>query len=140
MQDQPVTLDFVSLERHFLVILQSALAARIGPNLEQFGTRLAPTLVDLVEKGRQHTAVATGKFRRDMPDPIPVVVLGRLTVQALSDDARMMRDSSTRSLFRAIAANFWRAAAYCAKLRVCEICVRHRPCLHCRETCWAIDL
>jgi hypothetical protein len=53
MQDQPVTLDFVSVERHFLVILQSALAARIGPNLEQFGTRLDPTLVDLVEKGRQ---------------------------------------------------------------------------------------
>ena len=88
MQDQPVTLDFVSLERHFLVIFQSALAARIGPNLERFGTRLDPTLVDLVEKGRQHTAVATRKFRRDMPDPIPVVVLGRLTVQALSDDAR----------------------------------------------------
>lgn len=55
---EPVTLDFVSLERHFLVILQSALAARIGPHLERFGTRLDPTLVDLVEKGRRHTAVA----------------------------------------------------------------------------------
>ena len=55
---EPVTLDFVSLERHFLVILQSALAARIGPHLERFGTRLDPTLVDLVEKGMQHTAVA----------------------------------------------------------------------------------
>lgn len=55
---EPVSLDFVSLEKHFLVILQSALAARIGSNLERFGSRLDPTLVDLVERGRQHSAIA----------------------------------------------------------------------------------
>lgn len=55
---EPVSLDFVSLERHFLVILQSVLAARIGSNLERFGNRLDPTLVELVEKGRQHSAIA----------------------------------------------------------------------------------
>lgn len=33
--------------------------------------------------GAVTTAGATGKFRRNMPDPIPVVVLGRLAVDAV---------------------------------------------------------
>ncbi len=55
---EQVYLDFVSLERHFLVLLQSILAARVGDNLERFGSRLDPTLVDAVLKGRAHSAVA----------------------------------------------------------------------------------
>lgn len=53
-----VELDFVSLERHFLVVLESLLAARVGGNLERFGPRLDATLIDAVLKGRQHSAVA----------------------------------------------------------------------------------
>ena len=52
-----VQLDFVSLERHFLVVLQSILAARVGANLERFGNRLDATLIDAVQRGRRHTAV-----------------------------------------------------------------------------------
>jgi aspartyl-tRNA(Asn)/glutamyl-tRNA(Gln) amidotransferase subunit A len=54
---ETVQLDFVSLERHFLVVLQSMLAARVGANLERFGDRLDPTLIDAVQKGRRHSAV-----------------------------------------------------------------------------------
>jgi len=54
---ETVQLDFVSLERHFLVVLQSMLAARVGANLERFGDRLDATLVDAVLKGRRHSAV-----------------------------------------------------------------------------------
>jgi len=55
---ETVELDFVSLERHFLVVLQSMLAARVGDNLERFGQRLDATLIEAVEKGRRHSAVA----------------------------------------------------------------------------------
>ncbi|VTU46580.1 Glutamyl-tRNA(Gln) amidotransferase subunit A (plasmid) [Variovorax sp. SRS16] len=55
---EEIRLDFVSLERHFLVLLQSLLAARIGDNLERFGQRIDPTLVEAVLKGRQHSAIA----------------------------------------------------------------------------------
>ena len=54
---ETVMLDFVALERHFLVVLQSMLAARVGANLERFGGRLDATLVDAVRKGRRHSAV-----------------------------------------------------------------------------------
>lgn len=54
---ETVVMDFVSLERHFLVVLQSLLAARVGANLERFGTRLDATLVELVQKGRLHSAI-----------------------------------------------------------------------------------
>lgn len=54
---EDVLLNFVSLERHFLVVLQSMLAARVGANLERFGARLDPTLIDAVQKGRRHSAV-----------------------------------------------------------------------------------
>jgi aspartyl-tRNA(Asn)/glutamyl-tRNA(Gln) amidotransferase subunit A len=55
---ETVQLDFVSLEKHFLVVLQSLLAARVGDNLERFGDRLDPTLAELVRKGRTQSAVA----------------------------------------------------------------------------------
>jgi len=55
---ETVMLDFVSLERHFLVLLQSLLAARVGDKLELFGARLDATLIDAVLKGRRHGAVA----------------------------------------------------------------------------------
>jgi aspartyl-tRNA(Asn)/glutamyl-tRNA(Gln) amidotransferase subunit A len=54
---ETVALDFVSLEPHFLVILQSLLAGRIGADLERFGTRLDATLIEAVLKGRRHSAV-----------------------------------------------------------------------------------
>ncbi|SFO53664.1 aspartyl-tRNA(Asn)/glutamyl-tRNA(Gln) amidotransferase subunit A [Variovorax sp. PDC80] len=54
---ETVQLDFVSLEKHFLVVLQSLLAARVGANLERFGNRLDASLIDAVQKGRRHTAV-----------------------------------------------------------------------------------
>jgi aspartyl-tRNA(Asn)/glutamyl-tRNA(Gln) amidotransferase subunit A len=55
---EPVTLDFVALEKHFLVVLQSTLAARLGSQAERFADRMDPTLVELVAKGRTHDAVA----------------------------------------------------------------------------------
>ena len=55
---EEVKLDFVALERHFLVILQSLLAARVGDNLERFGERLDPTLISTVLKGRELSATA----------------------------------------------------------------------------------
>lgn len=55
---EEVELDFVSLEPHFLVILESMLAARVGANLERFRERLDPSLVRAVTLGRQHSAVA----------------------------------------------------------------------------------
>ncbi|CAN7718663.1 amidase family protein [Variovorax sp. LjRoot175] len=54
---ETVQLDLVALERHFLVMLQSMLAARVGANLERFGDRLDATLIDAVHKGRRHSAV-----------------------------------------------------------------------------------
>jgi aspartyl-tRNA(Asn)/glutamyl-tRNA(Gln) amidotransferase subunit A len=54
---ETVLLNFVALERHFLVVLQSMLAARVGANLERFGDRLDATLIDAVQKGRRHSAV-----------------------------------------------------------------------------------
>jgi len=55
---ETVELDFVSLERHFLVILESVLAARVGPHLERFAIQLDPSLVGAVTRGRAHSAVA----------------------------------------------------------------------------------
>jgi aspartyl-tRNA(Asn)/glutamyl-tRNA(Gln) amidotransferase subunit A len=55
---EQVELDFVALEKHFLVVLQSTLAARVGAQIGKFGDRIDPTLVALVEQGRQHSAVA----------------------------------------------------------------------------------
>jgi len=55
---EPVSLDFVSLERHFLVILESVTASRVGARLEAFRERLDPSLVATVERGRRHGAAA----------------------------------------------------------------------------------
>lgn len=54
---ETVEIDFVSLERHFLVILESLTAARVGANLEKFHDRLDPSIVATVLKGRQHSAL-----------------------------------------------------------------------------------
>jgi aspartyl-tRNA(Asn)/glutamyl-tRNA(Gln) amidotransferase subunit A len=53
-----IELDLVSIELAFLVILESALAARLFPHLECFRDRLDPSLVTTVEKGLRHSAVA----------------------------------------------------------------------------------
>jgi aspartyl-tRNA(Asn)/glutamyl-tRNA(Gln) amidotransferase subunit A len=55
---ETIELDFVSLERHFLVVLESVLAARIGEQLERFEARLDPSLVGTVRRGRKHSAIA----------------------------------------------------------------------------------
>jgi aspartyl-tRNA(Asn)/glutamyl-tRNA(Gln) amidotransferase subunit A len=55
---ETVLLDFVSLEQHFLVMLESAIASRISPHLEEFSDRLDPHLIETVEKGLRHSAVA----------------------------------------------------------------------------------
>ena len=55
---ETVELDFVALERHFLVMLESMLAARIGDQLERFEARIDPSLAGAVRRGRQHGAVA----------------------------------------------------------------------------------
>jgi aspartyl-tRNA(Asn)/glutamyl-tRNA(Gln) amidotransferase subunit A len=55
---EPIEMDFVSLEPAFLVILESGVASRVAPHLERFGDRLDPHLVETVEKGLRHGAVA----------------------------------------------------------------------------------
>jgi aspartyl-tRNA(Asn)/glutamyl-tRNA(Gln) amidotransferase subunit A len=54
---ETVELDFVQLEKHFLVMLQSLLAARVGPHLERFGSSIDPTLLETVLQGQRHSAV-----------------------------------------------------------------------------------
>jgi aspartyl-tRNA(Asn)/glutamyl-tRNA(Gln) amidotransferase subunit A len=55
---ETVECDFVALESSFLVILESALAARVGDRLPEWWNRLDPSLVKTVEKGLRHSAVA----------------------------------------------------------------------------------
>lgn len=55
---EEVSLDFVALEQHFLVILESMTAARVQPHLARFRDQLDPALVALTERGLKHTAVA----------------------------------------------------------------------------------
>lgn len=55
---EPIEMDFVSLEPAFLVILESAVASRVAPHLERFAGRLDPHLVETVNKGLGHSAVA----------------------------------------------------------------------------------
>lgn len=54
---EEVSFDFVSLEPHFLVILESLTAARVQPHLQHFRDQLDPALVSLIERGMQHTAL-----------------------------------------------------------------------------------
>jgi len=55
---ETIELDFVSLERHFLVILESGVASRVEPYLEAFAPRLDPHLLETVANGRRHSAIA----------------------------------------------------------------------------------
>ena len=54
---EQIELDFVALEKHFLVLLESTLAARLGPQLADIEARLDPSLVATIRKGLQHSAV-----------------------------------------------------------------------------------
>jgi aspartyl-tRNA(Asn)/glutamyl-tRNA(Gln) amidotransferase subunit A len=55
---EAVELDFVSLEPHFLIILESSVASRVAPHVERFRDRLDPHLIATVEAGMRHSAVA----------------------------------------------------------------------------------
>ncbi|MDE3176772.1 MAG: amidase [Pseudomonadota bacterium] len=55
---EPIEIDFVALEPAFLVMLESAIASRVAPHLARFRDRLDPHLVETVEKGLAHGAVA----------------------------------------------------------------------------------
>ncbi len=54
----PVELDFVGLEPDFLVMLESGIASRVAPHLPRFRDRLDPHLIETVENGLRHDAVA----------------------------------------------------------------------------------
>lgn len=53
---EPVELDLVSLEPHFLVLLQSLLLARLGGHAARAPDKLDPTLLATIEAGRAHSA------------------------------------------------------------------------------------
>ncbi len=55
---EPVELDFVGMEPHFLVMLESGVASRVASHLERFRDRLDPHLIATVEAGMRHGAVA----------------------------------------------------------------------------------
>ncbi|MBU3732406.1 MAG: amidase [Beijerinckiaceae bacterium] len=54
---EPIELDFVSLEPHFLVFLRSLLLARLGRQIEKRPDLFDPTLITTIEAGRKYTAV-----------------------------------------------------------------------------------
>ncbi len=54
---EPIELDLVSLEPHFLVLLRSLLVARLGPHAERSPGKLDPTLLATIEAGRAYSAV-----------------------------------------------------------------------------------
>ena len=49
--------DLSAFERTFLIGLQAGLAARVGPHLEKFADKVAPSLRESIERGAQWTAV-----------------------------------------------------------------------------------
>lgn len=53
-----VELDFVGLEPHFLVMLESGVASRVAPYLDRFRDKLDPHLVETIGAGLRHGAVA----------------------------------------------------------------------------------
>lgn len=53
---EPIELDFVSLEPHFLVFLRSLLLARLGSHAEKTPEKLDPTLLATIEAGRGYSA------------------------------------------------------------------------------------
>jgi aspartyl-tRNA(Asn)/glutamyl-tRNA(Gln) amidotransferase subunit A len=54
---EPIELDLVSLEPHFLVVLRSLLLARLGLHAARSPEKLDPTLLATVEAGRAYSAV-----------------------------------------------------------------------------------
>ncbi|WP_199087711.1 amidase family protein [Bosea sp. ASV33] len=54
---EPIELDLVSLEPHFLVFLRSLLMARLGSHAEKTPEKLDPTLLATIEAGRGYSAV-----------------------------------------------------------------------------------
>ena len=54
---EEIALDFASLEPHFMVILETLLAGRVGSALETRRDDLDPSLVIHVENGREHGAL-----------------------------------------------------------------------------------
>lgn len=57
MDVEPIELDFVSLERHFLVFLRSLLLTRLGAHAASTPEKLDPTLRATIEAGRAYSAV-----------------------------------------------------------------------------------
>ncbi len=55
---ETVELDFVGLEPHFLVILESGIASRVAPYLDRYRGMLDFHLIETVEAGLRHSAVA----------------------------------------------------------------------------------
>lgn len=53
---EPIELDLVSLEPHFLVFLRSLLLARLGGHAEKMPEKLDPTLLATIEAGRGYSA------------------------------------------------------------------------------------
>lgn len=53
---EPIDLDLVALEPHFLVFLRSILLARLGAHVARSPERLDPTLVATIEAGRGYSA------------------------------------------------------------------------------------
>jgi aspartyl-tRNA(Asn)/glutamyl-tRNA(Gln) amidotransferase subunit A len=53
---EPIELDLVALEPHFLVLLRSLLLARLGSHVARAPEKLDPTLLATIEAGRAHSA------------------------------------------------------------------------------------
>jgi aspartyl-tRNA(Asn)/glutamyl-tRNA(Gln) amidotransferase subunit A len=53
---EPIELDLVSLEPHFLVLLRSLLLARLGGHVARSPEKLDPTLIATIEAGRAYSA------------------------------------------------------------------------------------
>jgi aspartyl-tRNA(Asn)/glutamyl-tRNA(Gln) amidotransferase subunit A len=56
MEVEPIALDLVSMEPHFLVMLRSQLLARLGATAARAPEKLDPTLVATIEAGRGYSA------------------------------------------------------------------------------------
>jgi len=54
---ETIDLDFVSIEAHFLVILESLIAARTRTHLDRYRDEIDPSLIATAERGLQHSAV-----------------------------------------------------------------------------------
>ncbi len=66
---EEIEIDFAGMEPHFLVILESGIAARVGPHIEAFRDQLDPHLIATAESGLRHSAVTlqeAGKARSAM--------------------------------------------------------------------------